>query len=99
MRRAAWYRLAIAAEDEGVLPHVADMLRSQVWGEVWKESGTVGKAGKAGQGGRTLGPGRGVRRRKQAVRQCSPTGAPTPVAPHALRGDIKRLCLPYQPYC
>lgn len=33
MHRAAWYRLAIAAEDEGVLTHVADMLRSQVWGE------------------------------------------------------------------
>lgn len=27
--RAAWYRLVIAAEDEAVLPHVTDMLRSQ----------------------------------------------------------------------
>ena len=27
--RAAWYRLAISAEDPDVLPHVADLLRTQ----------------------------------------------------------------------
>ena len=27
--RAAWYRLAISAEDPSVLPHVVEMLRSQ----------------------------------------------------------------------